>query len=106
MRWLLIVIGVCFALAVLRAAIVVLFILVALSVLWGVFFRPAETFGFIALLLFSAVLQTHTIAVLVLIGFLGLVVIASRPVEREDRKPSSTFLLPDRSNESRPPGEG
>lgn len=73
MRWFLLFIGLCLALTVLRAAIVALLIVLALSLLWGAFFRPAETFGFVALLLFGAVLQTHTIAVLLLIGFLAFV---------------------------------
>lgn len=84
MRWFLIFIGVCLALTVLRAALAVLLIVVVLSLFWGALFRPAETFGFILLLLFSAVLQTHTIAVLILIGFLGFIVLLRQPAENQD----------------------
>ena len=80
MRWVLLLLGMCVALTVLRAALAVLLIVLALSLLWGLFFRPAHCFGCGALLLFAAVLQTHTLAVLLVIGFLGFIALVRRPV--------------------------
>lgn len=99
MRWIVIIILACLAVTVLKAAVTLLLILLGLAVLWGVFFRPAETFGFVALLVFSAVLQTHTVAVLVLIGFLGFIAFMRRPIEpREHTAEEPPLLLADHSS--------
>lgn len=98
MRWLVILVGLCIALTVLRAALAVLLIVLVVSILWGAFFRPAETFGSILLVLFSAVLQTHTLAVLILIGVLGFVVVVRRPVAPANAPAERAELcLPDHS---------
>jgi hypothetical protein len=87
-------------LTVLRAALAVLLIVLVLSVLWGALFRPAETFGFILMLLFSAVLQTHTLAVLILIGFLCCVALVCSADQRD--QPGDLKLLTDRTKNASP----
>jgi hypothetical protein len=87
MRWFAIIIVACLALTVLRTAIVVLVAAVGLSVLWGVFFRPAETFGLLLLLAFISLLNLYPLAVLSLIGFLGFIVLMRRPASEDELAP-------------------
>jgi hypothetical protein len=100
MRWLLIVVGLCLALTVLRAALAVLLIAWLLLVLWGILFKPAETFGLLALLMFGAVLQTHTVAVLLIVGFLACVALVGRP--DQPHPPSNAKLLAGRTKPGSP----
>ena len=78
MKWFLIFIGACLALTVLKATALVLLILVALAVLWGTFFRPAETFVLLVLLVFTSLANQHPIAVLGVFAFLGFIALVRR----------------------------
>lgn len=95
MRWFAIIIVACLALTVLRAAIVVLVVAVGLSVLWGVFCRPAETFGLLLLLAFISLLNLYPLAVLSLIGFLGFIALVRGPVSEELASTSEASLSTD-----------
>jgi chromate transport protein ChrA len=80
-RWFLIFIGVCLGLAALRAAIAVLIVAIVLSLLWGMLFKPAETVGFAALLIFMGLLNQHPLPVLLVIAFFLSVALLRRPTE-------------------------
>ena len=56
------------ALAAFRWAAVLLLIAGALMLLWGAWFRPSETFGFLALNLFSEMLKRYPVMVCSLCG--------------------------------------
>ena len=85
MRWLVFVLVACLALAVLKATIIALLVTFGLMILWGVLFRPAETFGFFALMCFMSILERYPLPVLLLIGLLGVLAYLQRP----DNAPSS-----------------
>jgi hypothetical protein len=93
MRWLVIIIVACLLLTVLKAAIAVLLILLGIAVLWGVYFRPAETFGFFALMSFMSVLERYPLPVLLLIGLLGVLAFLQRPDGAPASKDSAQKLL-------------
>jgi hypothetical protein len=93
MRWLGFILVACLAIALLKATVIVLLIVLGLMTVWGVLFRPVETFGFVALLGFMSLLEQRPIAVLVLIGLLGLVALLCRP----DSTPQEPYVLPDQS---------
>lgn len=84
MRWLIFILVACLALAVLKATIIALLIIFGLMILWGVLFRPAETFGFIALMGFMSLLEQRPLPVLLLIGFLGLIALMQRPAAKAE----------------------
>lgn len=58
----------------LRSVIVALALMAALLTLYGVFFKPRETFAFLAFSLFSWTLQSHFAPTVTVIG--GLMLIA------------------------------
>lgn len=107
MRWVMLFIAAGLALTVLKAAIVVLLLMIALAILWGIFFRSAQTFGLLAFLVFTSLLQQHPVPVLVLVGVLGVIAYVRRPAG-----PSSAgaerplLLLADHSKESPQPEKG
>jgi hypothetical protein len=93
MRWLVIIIVACLLLTVLKAAIAVLLILLGIAVLWGVYFRPAETVGFFALMCFMSVLERYPLPVLLLIGLLGVLAYLQRPDGAQTSKDTEPKLL-------------
>ena len=78
MRLLPVIIVAALILTALRAAIVVLVIVVFLSLVWGALFRTAETFGLLLLMMFMSVLNQQPLAVLSLIGFLGFIALMQK----------------------------
>src|SRR5689334_20194586 len=90
MRWFVIIIFACLLLTVLKAAIAVLLILLGIAALWGIYFRPAETFSFFALMCFMSVLERYPVPVLLLIGLLGVLAYRQRP----DGVPASKYSEP------------
>jgi hypothetical protein len=102
MRWLVIIIVACLLLTVLKAAIAVLLILLGIAVLWGVYFRPAETFGFFALLSFMSILERFPLPVLLLIGLLAVLTFVDRSNSPPVAQESQVKLLPMDSVAARP----
>lgn len=94
MRWLVIILVACLAVTVLRATIVVLLLLLALAVAWGVFFRPAETFGFFGLMAFLGILERYPLPVLLLIGLLSLLALRSEQSRNSPGCTDNPCLLP------------
>jgi len=67
------IIGACLLLAVFRLAVVLVLLLIALSIVAGVFMRPRETLGFITLFVIAGLAQSHGLALLCFVA----VVVAS-----------------------------
>lgn len=85
MRWFLIFLGVCFAIAALKYAIIALALVLIISVIWAAITQPAELLGTVALFVAANLLMTHTAACFTLIGFLGFWLIVRRPDPETDR---------------------
>jgi hypothetical protein len=68
----------CFALAVLKAAIVALLVACLLGALTGLIYRPRETLGFIFIVLIGGLVQSHGTALLVVIGVIVFASILQR----------------------------
>lgn len=75
MRLLLIFLSACVIFAALKAAIVALFVLFLVSILWGLFLHPREMMGFLAYCTALSVIGAHPAASL---GIIGLAVIAGQ----------------------------
>jgi hypothetical protein len=61
-------IGACVLLALLKMALAVLLVGTLLGLIVGLFYRPAETFGFFAFLLIASLANEHGGALLLVIG--------------------------------------
>ena len=79
MRWPAILVFTFVAIAALQAALPVLVVLLVLAVLWGVYFRPGEMLGFIAMLVLAAAFKAHGLALIIVAAVLGFVAIVREP---------------------------
>lgn len=75
MRLLLIFLSACVIFAALKAAIIALFILFLVSILWGLCLHPREVMGFFAYCTFLGLVSTHPLVSLLIVG---LAVIAAQ----------------------------
>ncbi len=85
------------ALAAFRWAVVLLLIAGALMLLWGAWFRPSETFGFLTFNLFSAMLKRYPISVGSLCGLLLIADVIRRwcrPGQKEPCRPVALIQPP------------
>jgi hypothetical protein len=71
MHWLLILLIVCVALAALKFVVAGLALLLAISIVWGVYSRPARTLGILAFWLAVGVVTMHPLATLGVVALLG-----------------------------------
>ena len=78
MRLILILLVTCVIMAVLKLAIIALLVVLVITILWGAYAHPGELFGTLAFFLIANLLMTHTVACLMLIGFLGFWLIVRR----------------------------
>jgi hypothetical protein len=62
----------CMAATILKYAIFVLAIALAITVLWGCFTAPLETIGLLVFYAFARALADHTVATLAFLGVAGL----------------------------------
>lgn len=58
----------CVILAALKAAVVALFVLFLIALLWGMFFHPREVAGFVTLCTALSLVSAHPVATLSIIG--------------------------------------
>lgn len=85
------------ALAAFRWAVVLLLVAGALMVLWGAWFRPTETFGFLVFNLFSEMLKRYPVMVCSLCGMALMADVIRRwrrSGRNEQHRPVALIQLP------------
>jgi hypothetical protein len=99
MQWLMILLVACLVLSALKFVVAALVLVLAITILWGVFTRPAEAFGLLIFSVVANVALSHTGAALAIVAFLGLLGVLRRPQPGPRANPSERQLLADRSND-------